>query len=318
MAPPGIGSASNPKPASRALALVFLPFLGLGLFFVVMILRQAFASAATYSWQPAPCQILESEVRESTYPSPWFAYLRYTTFEGESVRSSRSFGRYRDAVRFTRRWPAGSQTTCYLDPRDPAGALLERKGTGLAFLLFLPIPLVFVFIGAAGFYNVVFRVQPHPRVRRVSNPIAARRAVAGSLMLPGLILFLAFLLGPVRHAIAARSWRAEQCKILRSEVWEHATPKGSNAYSPRILYSYPVHELEHRSDNYSFFESSTSGWASAQRITSRYRTGSTVSCYVNPADPDEATLNRDPSLQWLIGLLPLALLAGGRAVWRRR
>jgi Protein of unknown function (DUF3592) len=313
-----VGSATNPKPASRALALFFLPFLGLGLFFVVMIVRQAIDSAATYAWQPVPCQILESGVRESSYPQPWFAYLRYRTSAGESVRSSRPFRSYRDAVRFTRRWPAGSQATCYLDARDPSAALLERKGSGVVLLLFLPLPLLFVVIGAGGFYNVVFRVKTKPRVQRTPNPVLGRRFAAVSFLLPGLILFLAFLLGPVRHAIAARSWRAQECKILSSEVWKNAITNGSNAYSPRILFSYAVADGEHRSDNYSFFESSASGWARSQRIASRYRVGSTVNCYVNPADPDDATLNRDPSLQWLIGLLPLALIAGGVAFWRSR
>lgn len=314
-----VRSASNPKAPSRALGCVFVPFLALGLFFVVMVVREAIASAATYTWQSVPCRIVESEVRESSYPSPWFGYLRYTWSEGESVRSSRPFRTYREAVLFTRRWPAGSGTTCYLDPGDPAGTLLERKGAGLVLLLFLPIPLLFVFIGAAGFYSVVFRVQPQarPRVWHAANPIAGRRFAGGLLMVAGLALFLAFLLGPVRHAIAARSWRVEDCKILRSEVWRHATTKGSDTYSPQILYSYAVDDQEHRSDTYSFFEYSTSGWASAQRITERYRPRSTASCYVNPADPDDATLNRDPSPGWLIGLLPLALLAGGLALWPR-
>ena len=44
---------------------------------------------------------------------------------------------------------------------------------------------------------------------------------------------------------------------------------------------------------------------------------STVTCYINPADPDDATLNRDPSLGWLFGLLPLVLLASGLALWPR-
>ncbi len=312
-----MGSASNPKPASRAAGCVFVPFFVLGIFFAVMIVRDVIASAATYTWQSVPCQIIESEVRESSYPSPWFAYLRYTCSTGESVRSSRPFGTYRDAVRYTRRWPAGSRATCYLDPRDPAGTLLERKGTGLAFLLFLPIPLLFVFIGAAGFYSVVFRVRPQPRAWHASNPIAGRRFAAALLIVVGLILFMAFLLGPVHHAITARSWRARECKILRSEVRRHATTKGSDGYSPEILYSYLADDHEHRSDTYSFFEYSTSGWASAKRITKGYRPGSTVSCYVNPADPDDATLNRDPSIGWLIGLLPFALLAGGVAVWPR-
>jgi hypothetical protein len=309
--------APTPKSPSRASGVVFVPFFVLGLFFLVMVVREVIASAATYTWQSAPCRIVESEVRESTGNAPWFAYLRYTWSTGESVRSSRPFGTYREAVNFTRRWPDGSSAPCYLDPHDPAGALLERKGTGFALLLFLPLPLLFVFIGAAGFYSVVFRVQPKPRVQRPANPIAGRRFAAGMLILIGSGIFMAFLLGPVRHAIAARSWRAQECKILRSEVRRYSTTKGSDTYSPEILYSYAVNDREHRSDTYTFFEYSASGWAAAVRITGGYRPGSTVICYVNPTDPDDATLNRDPSLGWLIGLLPLGLLAAGLAIWPR-
>jgi Protein of unknown function (DUF3592) len=305
-----MGATPNPRTPSRALGFVFLPFFVLGLFFVVMVVREAIASAATYAWQPARCLILASEVRESSENSPWFAYLRYTSPTGESVRSSRLFRNYRDAVLFTRRWPAGSGATCYPDPHDPAGALLGRKNTGLVLLLFLPIPLPFVFIGAGGFYSVVFRWQPQSRVRYPGNPVAGRRFVAGLMTVAGLALSIAFLLGPVRHAIAARSWSGIECKILRSRVRQYHTRKGSDTYSPEILYSYGLADNEHRSDVYSFFEYSASGWASSRRIASRYR-------YVNPSDPDDATLNRNPSLGWLIGILPLALLAGGLAVWPR-
>jgi hypothetical protein len=294
---------------------VFLPFLGLGLFFVVMVLSEALSSAATYTWRAAPCHILESDVRGSSERSPWFAYLRYASPAGESVRSSRLFQTYYDAVHFTRRWPAGSNTTCYLDPRDPAGALLERKGTGFGLLLFLPIPLLFVLIGAIGFYNIVFRVKPHPRIRRPANPIAGRRYVAGLLIVVGSVLFLAFILIPVRHALAARSWRSVDCKILLSEVRRHRRSKGGDAFSPMVFYSYMVDGREYHSDTYSFFELSNSGWAAAQRIASSYRPGSSVICYVNPADPDDATLHRKPSPGWLIGLLPLALIAGGLKLW---
>ncbi len=310
-----VGSASNTKAPSRAGGCVFLPFLVLGLFFVVMMMREVISSAATYTWQSVPCQIAESDVRESSERLPWFAYLRYTWSSGESVRSSRLFRTYREAVRFTRRWPAGSSAICYLDPRDPAGALLERKGAGFGFLLFLPIPLLSVFIGSMGFYTTVFRVKPHPRVRHTVNPVAGRRFVAGLLIVAGSVFFTAFLFGPVRHAIAARSWRGVECRILRSEVRRHPSSKGSDTYSPEIFYSYVVNGQEHRSDNYSFFELSANGWAAAQRITAGYRPGSTVACYVNPIDPDDATLHRGPSVGWLIGLVPLAMLAMGLRVW---
>ena len=38
---------------------------------------------------------------------------------------------------------------------------------------------------------------------------------------------------------------------------------------------------------------------------------------VNPADPDDATLNRNPSLGWLWGFLPLILVFWGAALWPR-
>jgi len=59
------------------------------------------------------------------------------------------------------------------------------------------------------------------------------------------------------------------------------------------------------------------GWAAARRIASGYRPGSTVACYVNPRDADEATLNRELSIVWLVGLMPLGLLAWGLSLWRR-
>ncbi len=104
-----VGPATNVKTPSRALGCFFVPFFALGLFFTVMVVHEAIASAATYARQIVPCQIVESEVRESSSPSPWFAYIRYTFSAGESLRSSRPFETYREALLFTRRWPVGSR-----------------------------------------------------------------------------------------------------------------------------------------------------------------------------------------------------------------
>ena len=136
-------------------------------------------------------------------------------------------------------------------------------------------------------------------------------------MVIGSGLLMVFLLGPVRQTLAARSWRSVKCKILRSEVRRYPSGKGSDAYSPEVFYSYVVDGQEHRSDTYSFFELSASGWAAARRITGGYRPGSTVAGYVNPADADDATLHREPSPGWLICLVPFALLAGGLRAWPR-
>jgi hypothetical protein len=116
----------------------------------------------------------------------------------------------------------------------------------------------------------VFRVQPKPRFSPPANPVAGRRFASVLLIAVGSLLFIAFVLGPVRHAFAARWWRAQVCTIIRSEVRRHRNSKGSDTFSPLIFYSYAVDDQDHRSDTRSFFEYS-SGWESAQRIINGYR-----------------------------------------------
>lgn len=309
--------APNPKPPSRALGCIYLPFFLLGLFFLVVMVRTLIGAASTYTWQSVPCRIVASEVREKdNVYHPWFAFLRYAWSGGESERSSRSFDTYTDAVRYTRRWPAASTTTCYVDRADPEGALLERQGSQLYLALLLPLPLIFMMVGAVGFYGIVRRQPARLSVPRATHPIRGRRVGAVVLIFVGILLFMVFLLGPVRRAVRARSWQPRECTILRSGLLPHQSDEGGDTYTPAILYSYLVDGNEHRSDTYSFMNFS-GGRSSADRTAGRYQAGSAVTCYVNPADPDDAVLHRGPTLIWLIGLAPLAAVATGLAIWPR-
>jgi len=309
--------ASNPKSTSRALGCIFLPFLLGGLFFLAVMVRLLIAAASTYTWEAVPCHIISSDVRGNDNPyHPWFAFLRYAAPGGESERNSRLFETYTEAIRYRRRWPAGSDATCYADPSNPAGALLERKGSQLYLSLFLPVPLIFILLGAAGFYGAL-RKQPAPlSLPRPSHPTAGRRIGAAVLILAGGILFAVFLRGPVRRAWNARSWQARECTVVSSGLLPHQTDEGGDTYTPAILYSYFADGREHRSDTYSFM-SFAGGRSAAARIAGRYKAGAAATCYVNPADPDDAVLHPGPTLIWLIGLVPLAALAGGLALWPR-
>lgn len=113
-------------------------------------------------------------------------------------------------------------------------------------------------------------MQPRWRVRHGSNPIAGRRFAAALLIVVGLALFMAFLLGPVRHVIEARLWRAQECKILSSKVQRYRTTKGRDAYSPEIFYSYVVDDREHRCDPTTFLSIPENG---LQRSVSPAATG---------------------------------------------
>ena len=52
----------------------------------------------------------------------------------------------------------------------------------------------------------------------------------------------------------------------------------------------------------------------------RYPPGARVPCWVDPAHPEEAVLDRDLSAMWLFGLFPLVFIAvgGGGMVWAIR
>jgi hypothetical protein len=308
-----VATAPEPKPPARRVGCLFLPFLLLGLFFLALMGRALFNAAATYTWQSVPCRILTSEVRESgNRYHPWFGYLRYSWSAGEAERSTARFSSYTEAVRHIRRWPAESAATCYLDPGDPGGTLLERKGKSFFIAVFLPIPLIFVLVGAAGIYsNWRQPVQP----ARSTGGIGGRRVGAVLLILIGGVLCVMFIRGPVHHALAARSWSAQQCTVVRSEVRPQESDEGGDTYSPAVLYSYLIGGVEHRSDTYSFLTFSV-GRNSAERAAGLHPSGSTATCYVNPADPDDAVLHPGPSFAWLIGIIPLAALAGGLALWR--
>jgi hypothetical protein len=67
---------------------------------------------------------------------------------------------------------------------------------------------------------------------------------------------------------------------------------------------------------YDFSTGASSGRAAKAEIVARYPEGSLVTCYVNPADPAEAVLNRTRVRDWGYGLIPLVFaVIGAGGVW---
>lgn len=131
---------------------LFLPF------FVAPALRVVEAR----SWQAVPCVILSSGVRSHssddgvTYSIE--ALYRYEV-NGREHRSNRyqfmggSTGGYDAKSEIVARIPAGSETTCYVDPNDPFEAVVERGFT--SDYLFGLVPLFFAVVGLGGMAIVV-------------------------------------------------------------------------------------------------------------------------------------------------------------------
>jgi Protein of unknown function (DUF3592) len=135
--------------------------------------------------------------------------------------------------------------------------------------------------------------------------------------------FFGFFLAPAMQVLKARSWTAARCTVLASEVESHSG-SDSATYSVAVRYRYQVDGVAYESDRYEFLGGSSSGYEHKQDIVERYPPGSRPICWVDPADPTQAVLERGLTRGYLFALIPgvfmlvggggaaLALLAGRR------
>jgi hypothetical protein len=157
---------------------VFLLFgLGMSTIFLWPIVRVFQAS----SWRATPCTILASTVESHSGSKGSSTYsvevsFRYTVDDRDYVGTRYKFvtgstsGRDGKQAIVDRLSP-GTQTTCYVNKRDPADAVIERGLTGDVF--FGCIPMVFALIGAGGLFGVfVFRRKKRPPGITPGLPVA--------------------------------------------------------------------------------------------------------------------------------------------------
>ena len=138
--------------------LFFAVFLGMGLLFVGLIVRQVFQDATTYTWPKVECAILESGVHDKHgSESPYRVHARFIyEWQGQTYTSdkvalqSKTFSDYSKAQRTVDKFPADSKSFCYVNANAPSEAILVRGNLAFAFFIFLP--LVFVAVGAGGIY----------------------------------------------------------------------------------------------------------------------------------------------------------------------
>jgi hypothetical protein len=115
---------------------------------------------------------------------------------------------------------------------------------------------------------------------------------------------------PVAGLLAARSWVETPCTILASQVAESSDSDGTT-YKVDVRYAYVFEGGEYRSERYDFFDAYSSGYDGKAEVVARYPPGTRTVCYVNPADPSAAVIDRSPGPRYLVGLVPLLFLAVG-------
>lgn len=152
--------------ATWVMAVFFAIFLAAGIGVGAFFVEDARHALEARLWPGVPCTVEASHVREHESTSDGHTSYTYAVdilyryeMGGRSYRSSRwqfvsgsSSGRSAKQA-IVDQYPVGREFTCYVNPRDPALAVIERS-IGARMLLLL-IPAVFTLVGAGGLVGVV-------------------------------------------------------------------------------------------------------------------------------------------------------------------
>ena len=114
--------------------------------------------------------------------------------------------------------------------------------------------------------------------------------------------FLSFR--PLYLAYQARAWTPADCEVISSRV-----EASGDTSRPDIRYRYHVDDRPYTSDRYNFIPGSTND-STVSATVERYAPGTRFPCYVDPADPAQAVINRDITNWYYFGLIFFAAFAG--------
>jgi hypothetical protein len=302
------------------------------------LIGQAIQTSRPFGWERGECTILHSEgrvVKGAVDSEPPYEYgVRFSYTFGGREYVSESIGAavaatpeagatvirtddWSEVEERLRKYPPGARVACFVNSKEPSQAVLERSLPWA--LLFLPFPGLFVLIGGGGIYLVWRRAgaaKPAPVSQagvkgRFWHPWGKLILFSVLILVGGGVTF-GFLLEPARRAASAPGWRETPCRILFSRVGRHIGDEG-DTFSVDVLYEYTFNGQTRRSSRYELITASSSGYQDKKEAVERYAPGSRAVCYVNPARPEEAALNRDFPWLLLLGLIPLGMFCAGCA-----
>jgi hypothetical protein len=322
----------GPKPAGTPgvgcglFGTVFLlAFLGMGLLFFYLIAKDVRETILSYGWHRKDCTIVGSGVLETDDEEhPYRFDVRYRYEEAGKAFTSSVYKRgysggldYQKARALEERYPAGSQAECYADPRNPSEAVLKRRNPLTVLTIFFP--LVFVAVGGGGLFilwkSILTGREKKQEAGAAIESFSEKGRKSRFRKLGPIILFLLFtVLGggiffglfwsPIQNLFSSKSWERTPCTVVSSRVRSISDDDGTT-YRADILYEYVVRDRTYRSNRYDFLTFSSSGYRGKAALVEQYPPGRRTFCYVNPAVPWHAVIERGFSKGFLVGLIPL-------------
>ena len=133
--------------------------------------------------------------------------------------------------------------------------------------------------------------------------------------LPGYLVAFSFLsailyffsIVPLRRVRRAKQWREVPCVIVSSSVEEDATESG--VYRVLVTYEFEAGDHAYVATRYSFAVGATAGYRGKRAVVARLAPGTRTVCYVNPANPGDAVLERGVTWDMVfVGVLMVVML----------
>ena len=135
----------------------------------LLLVRPVNHMIAARSWKPTACQVISSEVvqqpRSVGEGVRYKIEIKYRYTYGGRTYTSNSYdvmgfsgtSGYRAKAKVVARYPPGTATTCYVNPKAPQEALLIPGFT--VTMLWGLLPLFFLVVFGAGFFVAVFLME---------------------------------------------------------------------------------------------------------------------------------------------------------------
>ncbi len=325
-----MGESSKRLPG---LVLLGLLFAGMGGLFCYLMVVDYVQTLRTYGWQSVPVVFEKLEVKyparapgaTSHDPFELTGRFRYE-WEGREYRSDTlarkpiASGSMQELALRRRAMIRNEVDRAFVNQADPSEAIVERES--LWSILFLALPLLFLFIGLACIvgglgWSLPKVTRPKKRKYGISkSKLSVPQLWGGCLfLLLGCGMLLPMAIFPWVSRERAKGWVKTPCEIVWGRVKTHDSDDG-DTYSVDILFRYEVEGKTHLSNEYSFVKGSSSGYKSKRAIVKQYPSGLQTSCFVDPRLPERAVLVMHLASLGYWWLLPagFALLGAGMSV----
>lgn len=292
-------------------AIFGLIFALVGLYFVGQAVVGIVRAMNSRNWYAVDGVITASDVkvdvgsgsssRASYIPAIEYEYeVRGTRYTADNVNFSRFHtSSPTAAARTVRNYPVGEQVTVYHHPWQPEKATLEQGKIGAqtsGLIVGTAVAAFGIFFGFGGLLGF------DKLLDQVGENVGINEEFVWTYLLPFVMVIggvvIAFGFRTIYRSIKTKSWPTTQGKVIGSGIVRSMSSSNSSSttitnnytYKAEIAYEYEVNDQRYVSNRVRLLDISSNNYGRAESIQSRYKEGTTVLVYYNPADPEQALL----------------------------